>query len=335
MINKSGYTMSDKVRDVPILFIIFNRVDHAQQVFDVLKLLKPKSLFFAADGPRPDRLTDAEGCRIARELALQIDWPCDLRTRFLVNNLGCKLAVSSAISWFFDHVEEGIILEDDCVPNLSFFSFCAELLERYRDDERVMQISGNNFLPVRRDTGASYYFSALNDIWGWATWRIAWKHFDLSMPGYPEFKRRQLLVEYVNEPAIAKWLEVYLDAAYQSNGSVWSSQWTYAMARQKGLTIVPSVNLVMNIGFDNAGTHGSNDSWKYYDTFKTEDMGVLVHPSSISVDREADKLRFEVIRKTDPIFFVSNRIRAAIRSAMPAWLRRYLKQLLRFRSSRM
>ena len=324
--------ITDKMRAVPVLFIVFNRIDHAQQVFNVLRQLKPKHLYLAADGPRINRLSDIKGCREARELALQVDWPCEIHTRFLESNHGCKRAVSSAISWFFEHVDEGIILEDDCVPNLSFFSFCADLLERYRDDERVMQISGNNFLPVGRNTGASYYFSALNDIWGWATWRRAWRHFDLSMPNYPEFKRRRLLESYVEDLAIVKWLEVYLDAAYQTDGSVWSSQWIYAIARQNGLTIVPSVNLVVNIGFDNVGTHSSSDSWRYYRTFKSEDMGALIHPSSIGVNREADKLRFEVIRKTDPIFFVSNRIRAAIRSKIPAWLLRFLKQLRIFRS---
>ena len=330
---KLDQAITDRARDVPVLFIFFNRSHHAQQVFNVLKQLKPRRLFLAGDGPRTDRPSDAEGCREARELALQVDWPCDLRTRFLEHNLGCKLAVSSAISWFFEHVEGGIILEDDCVPNLSFFAFCADLLERYRDDERVMQISGNNFLPVRRGGDTSYYFSTLNDIWGWATWRRAWRHYDLSMPNYPEFKKRRLLESFVGEQAIAAWLESYLDEACRADCSVWSSQWTYAMVRQNGLTIVPSVNLVRNVGFDNAGTHSSSDSWKYYESFATEDIDTLIHPRFILADREADKLRFEVIRKTDPRLFARNRFRAAVRALVPAGPRRLLKQLVSSRAT--
>ena len=323
-----GRTITDEVRDVPVLFIFFNRSHHAQQVFNVLRQVQPRRLFLAGDGPRIDRPSDAEGCKEARELALQVDWPCELYTRFLEHNLGCKLAVSSAISWFFEHVEDGIILEDDCVPSLSFFGFCADLLERYRDDERVMQISGSNFLPVRRDDGASYYFSALNDIWGWATWRRAWRQYDLSMPDYHEFKQRRLLKSYVGERAIAAWLESYLDEAYRADCSVWSSQWTYVMARQNGLTIVPSVNLVRNIGFDSEGTHSSSDSWKYYGAFAAEDIDTLIHPQFILADREADKLRFEVIRKTDPRLFARNRFRTAIRPLVPGCLRRLLKRFV-------
>lgn len=329
MINSAQIT-DDNARDVPVLFIFFNRADHAQQVFDVLKQLRPRHLFLAADGPRPDHPADAEDCRKARELALQIDWQCDVHTRFVEHNLGCKLAVSSAISWFFDHIEEGIILEDDCVPHLSFFAFCAELLERYRNDERVMQISGNNFLPAHRSSGDSYYFSALNDIWGWATWRRAWRHFDLSMPNYPEFKKRLLLESFVGAPDIAKWLESYLDDACRTETSVWSSQWTYAMARQGGLTIVPSVNLVRNIGFDQSGSHGTSDSWRYYGTFATEEIGTLIHPRLVFSDREADRLRFNVIQRTDPRLFARNRFRAMVRALVPPSLRRFLRRVISF-----
>jgi hypothetical protein len=319
---------NENVRDVPILFIVFNRADHAQRVFEVLKQSQPRHLFMAGDGPRPDRPMEAERCRENRDIALQIDWPCNLHTRFLDQNLGCKLAVSSAISWFFENVEEGIILEDDCVPNLSFFTFCAELLEKYRDDQRVMQISGNNFLQARRDDAASYYFSALNDIWGWASWRRAWRHFDLTMPDYPEFKQRKLLRTFVGDPVIAAWLESYFDEAARPGCGVWSSQWSYAMARKGGLTIVPSANLVRNIGFDDSGSHGSSDPWKHYGKFAVEDIGTIIHPHFILPDREADKLRFEMIRKTDPRLFRSNRLRAAARAAVPASVRRVLKKLL-------
>ena len=300
--------------DVPVLFIVFNRPDHAAKVFEAIKKNKPKKLFIAADGPRINNEKDERQCEETKALIELIDWPCDLQTRFLDENLGCKLAVSSAISWFFEHVEHGIILEDDCVPNLSFFTFCAEVLEKYRDDERIMQISGNNFTHGKHNNDASYYFSTLNDIWGWATWRRAWKHFELSMPGYSTFKRKNLLNTYIGNPKIVKWLELYFNDTFKVGSSVWSSQWTYAMARNNGLTIVPSLNLVRNIGFDELGTHKLVDSWNYYNDYPVVEMKSITHPEFMVPDREAEKLRFEVIRKTDPRMFIKNRLRRHLNS---------------------
>jgi len=293
----------------PILFVGFIRSEHAARVFDVIKQQKPSKLFMAVDGPRKNHPHDIENIKKIRELVNSIDWECDLKTRFLDNNLGCKHAVSTAISWFFEHVDRGIILEEDCVPNLSFFNFCSELLDRYKSDERIMQISGNNYIKDKLKIKDSYYFSALNDIWGWATWRRAWQHFDLSMPNYQEYKKRKLLKKYVGFRDIASWLEIYLDRAASSSVDIWSSHWSYAIARNNGLTIVPKYNLVKNIGFDGTGTNSQNDSWGYYDKFKTVEIGELSHPNIISSNRELDRLRFSVIRKTDPRFTFKNIVR--------------------------
>ena len=137
--------MTETLFKVPVLFLIFNRPDTTQQVFDEIRKARPEQLYVAADGPRKDQSADYELCKKTRDIIQQVDWDCKVFTCFRDENLGCKRSVSSAIDWFFSHVEEGIILEDDCVPDQSFFPFCQELLEKYRDDTRIMMISGNNF----------------------------------------------------------------------------------------------------------------------------------------------------------------------------------------------
>jgi len=151
----------------PVLLLIFNRPDTTQLVFNKIRKARPAELYIAADGPRKNQPDDPENCRKAREILRQVDWDCKISTLFREENLGCKIGVSSAIDWFFSEVEEGIILEDDCVPDQSFFQFCQELLARYRDDKRVMMISGDNFQFGRRRTDYSYYFSQYVHIWGW------------------------------------------------------------------------------------------------------------------------------------------------------------------------
>ncbi|EKE21540.1 MAG: Protein containing nucleotide-diphospho-sugar transferase protein, partial [uncultured bacterium] len=160
----------------PILFIIFNRPDTTLSVFEAIRQIKPARLYVAADGPRSERSGEDVVCAETRRIAMGVDWPCELKTRFLDKNVGCHTAVPAAVSWFFENEEEGIILEDDCSPDLSFFTFCETLLERYRDDEEVMMISGDNFQPSEFKTrnDSSYYFSGIANIWGWATWRRAW-----------------------------------------------------------------------------------------------------------------------------------------------------------------
>jgi len=172
----------------PILFLIFNRPDTTQKVFNAIRKAKPKQFFIAADGSPPDREGEIEKCQKSRKIATSVDWDCEVKTLFRDKNLGCKIAISSAIDWFFENVEEGIILEDDCLPHQSFFWFCQELLEYYRNDTRIMHISGDNFQFGRKRGEGSYYFSKYSHVWGWATWRRAWKCFDINMKSFEEFK---------------------------------------------------------------------------------------------------------------------------------------------------
>jgi hypothetical protein len=240
---------------VPLLFLIFNRPDTTQRVFDEIRKAQPAQLFVAADGPRKDRPDDYELCNKTREIIQQVDWDCKVFTRFQDSNIGCKYAVSSAINWFFSNVEEGIILEDDCVPHLTFYRFCDELLERYRDDERVVVISGNNFQRQNTCVDASYYFSIYNQCWGWATWRRAWQYYDWELSQWPNLRNTGWLKDLFGNPAVANYWKSMFDMVQTGRIDTWDFQWTYSCWIQGGMTVLPSVNLVTNIGHDDRATH--------------------------------------------------------------------------------
>ena len=272
---------------VPVLFLIFNRPDTTKQVFDEIRKAQPAQLFVAADGPRKDRPTDYELCKKTRDILQQVDWDCKVSTLFRDENLGCKKGVSSAIDWFFSSVDKGIILEDDCVPNQSFFLFCQELLERYRDDERIMMISGDNFQFGKRRTNCSYYFSKYFHIWGWATWKRAWNHYDIDMKLWPEIKEGRWLKDILKDNKTEKFWEKIFENTYLGKINTWDYQWVFSCWIQNGLSILPNVNLVKNIGFDGTATHTKGRN-------KQANLPVnslpfpLINPEFIIIDNDAD-----------------------------------------------
>ena len=273
--------------NVPVLFLIFNRPDTTQLVFDEIRKAKPAQLFVAADGPRKDRPDDIENCRKTREIIRQVDWDCNVSTLYRDENLGCKRGVSSAIDWFFSHVEEGIILEDDCVPDQSFFPFCQELLERYRDDERVMMISGDNFQFGKQRTEYSYYFSRYVHIWGWATWKRAWNYYDISMNLWPLIRDGDWLMDILDDRnAVNYWTHCFEDT-HAGKIDTWDYEWVFACWIQTGLSVMPNVNLVTNIGFDKSGTHTQGDTIFSRLPAKKAKFP-LVHPKYIIRDCKSD-----------------------------------------------
>lgn len=295
----------------PVLLIIFNRPDTTQEVFAAIRKARPTQLFVQADGPRVGNASDAELCRRAREIVKRVDWQCDVQHYFSEANMGCRTNVFSGIAWFFENVEEGIILEDDCLASQSFFWFCHQLLEKYRDDERIMQIEGNNYLFGKKTFRSSYYFSKLNDISGWATWKRAWKHFDPDMKGFDEFDRKGCINDYVPDRRIARWMMSYMREAYESLGGTWSPAWVYALCKQNGLTIVPSINLVFHMGYGRQdSTFSTGDTWDIYNQVKACEMEKIIHPQSVIHDVEADRIRFDVIRKVDPRLILSERLKS-------------------------
>jgi hypothetical protein len=242
----------------PVLFLIFNRPDLTQKVFDRIREARPKKLFIAADGPRQDRQDEYALCEKARKVATEVDWPCEFKTLFREKNLGCGKAVSEAITWFFENVDEGIILEDDCLPNPTFFRFCGELLERFRDDERVVVISGDNYQKQNLCNEQSYYFSINNYSWGWATWRRAWQYYDEELSQWPRLRTTSWLKDILNDSVAARYWQDIFDIVHAGRIDIWDYQWVYSCWIQSGLSVLPSVNLVTNIGYDNRSTHTNN-----------------------------------------------------------------------------
>jgi len=290
-------------RNMPILFLIFNRPSTTAQIFSAIAKAKPRNLFIAADGPRPDRDGEVKKCRETRDIIKRIDWECDVKTLFRDENLGCKVAVSSAITWFFEHVEAGIILEDDCLPADSFFFFCAELLERYATDRRVMMISGDNFQDGIQRGDASYYFSRIPHIWGWATWRRAWQLYDVKMSSFPEFLAEGSIKRISNNVDVQNFRLSSFIATYEGRIDTWDYQWVYAIFSCGGLSICPQVNMVTNIGFGEDSTNTANAAHRCASMTRYDIGKALIHPSfpagELRVDHEADRYVYLVVYDVD------------------------------------
>jgi hypothetical protein len=290
----------------PVLFLVFNRIGLTKRTFEAIRAARPQKLYFASDGPRQTYCGEKEKVDSIREFVLaRIDWECEIRTLFREQNLGCKRAVSSAISWLFENEDQGIIIEDDCVPSFSFFVFCQELLEKFKNNKKIMHISGNFYLDDIVNIKASYYLSTLNGVWGWATWKRAWDHYDPSMEGYIEAKDSGLISRYFGNNEINCWMTQYLDDVYfDQDGSNWDPVWSYAIITNNGLCISPSVNLVENVGFTgNSATHGSSNSFLKYGLFNKRELDSISHPDIMTYNKEIDEIHFQkIIKSTDPMF---------------------------------
>lgn len=281
--------MSDRFF-IPILFIIFNRLETTKRVFEAIKEVKPTRLFVAADGYRPGIEGEKEKCEEVKKYILNnIDWGCEVKTLFRDKNLGCGKGPSEAITWFFENVEEGIILEDDCLPDQSFFYFCEELLARYKNDERIYIISGDNFIPKSFDrVDSSYYFSNIPHIWGWATWRRAWNKFSFKINDFPEFVSHKRINDIWNYSKVKSfWLNRFQES-YKNDLDVWDYQWVYAIWKNKGVCIAPNCNLVSNIGFNSEGTHTLFNFNKLQNIPSVEIQFPLIHPEHITINKKMD-----------------------------------------------
>ncbi|MFO1390201.1 glycosyltransferase family 2 protein [Cellvibrio sp.] len=277
----------------PILLVVFNRPDTTRQVFEAIRAARPPRLYVAADGPRPERPDEAEKCAEVRRLTTQIDWPCELKTLFRSNNLGCKLGVSSAIDWFFKNEPEGIILEDDIVPLPSFFLYCDELLEKYRYDHRIGIISGCNFVAQSISISESYFFSIYNHIWGWASWRRAWQHYDISMINWPAWKKGKGIKKYSNASKLfeAYWSNIFEKTHNDPSVTWWDYQWTFICWEKNMLSILPKSNQIINIGFGTDATHTTGEAPNFVMNSKPKIIDFpLVHPKKIEINNFADKL---------------------------------------------
>lgn len=283
---------------VPVAFIIFNRPENTRKVFERIREARPETLLVIADGPRPERPTDAEKCQATRQIIETIDWECQVHTDFAAENLGCKRRVSSGLDWVFRHHAEAIILEDDCLPDPSFFRYCAELLERYREDERVVSISGDNFQGGIQRTSASYYFSRHPHVWGWASWRRVWRQYDIEMKTWPEMRECSWLNTVFEDQLMARYWSETFESVYQGKIDTWDHQWTYNCWRLNGVTALPEVNLISNIGFGREATHTRRKS--QFSEMKTGRLEFpLAHPADVIRNIEADKFTERQNYRTD------------------------------------
>ena len=235
----------------PVVFIIFNRPEPTKKVFAEIAKAKPAQLFVIADGPRREHSSDEKNVAKTREIIKSIDWDCELFTNYSDDNLGCKKRVSSGITWVFEQVREAIILEDDCLPDSSFFRYCQELLEYYREDQRVGIISGDNFLNGDVLNKYSYYFSKYTHIWGWATWSNRWlEHYDVTINNWPQLRNDRFLLDAMKSKEEADYWGRIFERIYNNEIDTWDYQWVLTNFLEKRLNIMPAVNLISNIGFN-------------------------------------------------------------------------------------
>jgi hypothetical protein len=284
----------------PILFLIYNRPNLEKQVFEKIRQAKPSDLYVASDGPK-DR-SDKKLCDEAKKIITTIDWPCHLHTLYRKKNLGCGKAVSGAIDWFFSHIEEGIILEDDCLPDLSFFPYCEDLLTRYRNDPNIMLISGTTYF-LNPFFSKSYSFSIFPQIWGWASWRRAWKLYDYSMKAFPRYLYSNKISEIIKGSREQTFWNKLLTRAHKHEIDSWDLQWAFTCFLHKGLCIIPKTNLVSNIGFYKQALHTKGKPLMYVN--KTMKIHFpLEHPEKIHSSVLIDSYIQKNIYNPSPIMYI-------------------------------
>ncbi len=284
--------MNENHFKVPVALLLFNRPDLTARMFEVVRQLRPAKLFLVADGPRANQPGEELLCHQVHAVVEKIDWRCEVFRNYAETNLGCRARVASGLDWVFNQCDEAVILEDDCLPDPSFFPFCAELLERYRHDERIMLISGDNWIAHRQSglspTNDSYYFSRYPHIWGWATWRRAWQHYDVTMQSWPRLRAQGWLKQFFQGErfAAAAW-DDWFQATYDGSLDTWDYQWTFACWQRAGLAIVPRANLVTNLGFRADGTHTQKENWLGSLPLRALTLP-LQHPAEITRNEAAD-----------------------------------------------
>lgn len=291
--------MSDRYRtgqfEIPVLLVLFNRPDLSRNVISAIRCVGPKKLFVAADGPRVGRPSDPALCEEARAALKLIDWPCEIKTLFRDKNLGCRRATTGALTWMFQYVDRGIMLEDDSMPHPDFFNFCAELLARYENNERIMSIGGCNFQFGSNPAAESYYFSRLPGPWGMATWARAWSKYDDNVTQLKEFKRSRTIDRLFSDPVTKKfWMFKIED---QLNGpDTWSFSWIFSLFVNDGLHIIPAKNLVSNTGFGKDSIR-ARDAKSRFSNIPVERLGPLIHPEVIAPFVEADEYFTRLLAK--------------------------------------
>lgn len=286
----------------PVLFIIFKRENTTKRVFERIREARPPRLYIAADGPRKGRPDEVEKCKAARNVVDKIDWPCEVHRLYRDENLGCGRGVSSAITWFFEHEEQGIIIEDDILPHIDFFRYCDEMLDRFKDDTTVQLISGNNYFYDGYESEFSYYKSVMMNIWGWASWRRVWNTYHFDVNDYSLDVIRQRLFERFPEETAFYYLEVYRKMSCMAVDT-WDYQFFYNQVFNDRYSIAPFINMVQNIGLDSIDATHTNGAdqritgQQYYSPYP------LRHPDYNYKNLNADNLAIEMANVKLPSFW--------------------------------
>lgn len=280
--------------DTPVLFLIFNRLDTTKRVFEAIRRAQPKQLFIGADGPRPNKEGEAAKCEVVRAAVIAgIDWECEVQTLFREENLGTGPAVSGAITWFFSQVDKGIILEDDCLPDDSFFEYANDVLRRYEHDEQIMHVSGCNLQCGIKRGDASYYFSKIPAIWGWATWKRAWDKYSFDFFGDTDSKIISVLKRSIeNEHDVEYYLKEFFYTKTKLINT-WDYQWFYTLLRCEGISITPQFNLIENLGFNSSGTHTFSAPY-WYRYIVNGSISTLSLPNKLTLNRKADRFYLDL-----------------------------------------
>ena len=287
--------------DVPILVMAFNRPDRVRKLIEQLRICRPENIYFAVDGPRGDHPSDLDLVAETQSLAQEFDWECEVNTYFQEVNLGCARGVTAGINWFFSQVSEGIILEDDVIPTESFFPFCAELLVKYREDQRVWCISGSNRLPSSElSPNYSYRFSAIPQVWGWATWRDRWEKYSLDISNWRAngLSHHKLLKTVGYSPSAFAFWSANFDLMARMAVDTWDTQMVNAAMRNSALAVIPNANLVENIGWGTDATH--TVELPPYIQPVGELKFPLRHPE-VSVDTKADRAMNKLVYQATPV----------------------------------
>lgn len=304
--------MKNSLIDIPVLLIFFSRPNTFKEVFEKIREARPSQLFLACDGPRLGRPDDIKNITKCKEIAENIDWKCEVHTKYSDNNLGCGLGPSSAITWAFNFVDRLVIFEDDCVPDLSIFPYMDNLLEKYKDDERIGVISGYNHFQKWNCGEYDYLFSKVGATLGWGTWKRVWDKYDYYIKDFDiPYYQRTLQAELINHRAglkrIAAWKDTRNRLLAGENISWWDHQFGFVKYSNSYLTIVPRENLIYNIGVGEGSSHAEHlnkRKWRVGDVCFMP-TGVMPkeinHPTHVICDREYDEAYFRLIAY--PSFF--------------------------------
>ena len=285
--------MAKKSFDTPILLLVWKRPEKTKKIINAISKIEPKYLYVAGDGARENNKEEEKKVNETRDIIKNsINWNCKTKFLFSNDNKGCKRGVIAGINWFFKNVENGIIIEDDCLPHINFFYFCSELLDFYKDDQRIWSIGGNNFQDGKKRSKGSYYFSRYTHSWGWATWKRCWEKYDADLKNWPSFKKSGLLKTIIEEPNELKyWQDIWDKLYFLNEPDTWDYQWQLTCLMNGGLIIEPNQNLVENIGFDSEATHtkrGKSPAKINLQTLNQSSVFPITHQPFLIRSKEAD-----------------------------------------------